>query len=433
MRRPHVLLVGMQFPPARGSGVYRVRAWANQLVARGFDVTVLAADRDYWNDLTSGLDEALAATIDPRVRIVEMALPHEHLVQDIGKMSWAHANFPKAFTMAHTAIRDHVFPEPYAVFAPAIIKAALGVHLKHKVDLILSSGNPYVQQAAALAVSRMIRRPLVVDYHDPWTLDLWKEQDAYPPGHAAFRWEKRIIDASVLTITVNQPLVDWYRDRYPEAADRIRLVENGLAPEIVTEPGFTPNDGRPLQFGFLGTIRGDLPLEEFLEAWRIARRNPLMSDATMNWYGHLGFFKWNAAPIASRIESGQADGHVYHGPISQTEVPQALSGMSAMAMLLTSSRYVTAGKGFDYMASGRPVAGVFDPRNDTTTLFQNYPLYAGTATMHPHDIADALLATAAKARSQTREQYEACRAEAMRHTWEAAMSPLVDEFERIVR
>jgi hypothetical protein len=29
---------GMRFPPARGSGVYRIRSWANHVVRNGFDV-----------------------------------------------------------------------------------------------------------------------------------------------------------------------------------------------------------------------------------------------------------------------------------------------------------------------------------------------------------------------------------------------------------
>ncbi|HEX3004627.1 MAG TPA: glycosyltransferase [Angustibacter sp.] len=433
-RKPHVLLLGMQFPPARGSGVYRIRAWANHLVRKGLDVTVLAADRSYWHALAGEVDEDLVRTVDPRVRVIEVKVPREHLIQDVRSMSWLHASFPKAYLTAHEKFREAVFPEPYAPMIPSYVRHGLSVHLRHRVDVVLATGNPYAQYAAAHLVSRAIRRPYVVDYHDPWTLNLWTEEDHFPPGHPAFRWERRIIDGASLVVTVNSPLVQWYRDRYPEAADRVRLVENGLAEEVVGDPGFTPVPaGRPLRAAFLGTIRGDLPLQEYLDGWALARQHPSLADATMDFYGYLGFFKQHAQSIRSRIEGDSVPGVTYRGPVSQTQIGGVLGAHDIMAMLLTSSRFVTAGKGFDYMASGRPVVGVHDPRNDTTSLFRDYPLFYGVKEVTPEGVRDALLQAADAARSETREQYDAARAEAMRHTWDAAIAPVADEIEGIAR
>ena len=432
--RPHVLLLGMQFPPARGSGVYRIRAWANHLARRGCDVTVLAADRSYWKTVAGEVDNALVSTIDPAVRVVEVKVPREHLIQDVRSMSWLHANFPKAFLMAHKKLRDSFFPEPYAPMIPGYVAQALAVHAHKRVDVVLASGNPYAQYAAALLVHRAIRRPFVVDYHDPWTLNLWTEEDQFPPGHAAFRWERRIIDRASLVVTVNQPLVNWYRDRYPEAAAKIRLAENGFAEDVVGDPGFEPmSDDRPLRVAFLGTIRADLPLQEYLEGWTLARLQPELDGATMDFYGYLGFFKQQATQIRDQLEKGSIPGIAYRGAVSQTEIATVLGGHDIMAMLLTSSRFVTAGKGFDYMASGRPVVGIHNPRNDTTTLFKTYPLFFGAKSVTPEGVRDALVAAARAARTETREQYDACRTEALRHTWDAALAPVADEILELAR
>lgn len=431
--RKHILLLGMQFPPARGSGVYRIRAWANHLASRGYDVTVLAASRAYWKDLAGDLDEELAATVHPDVTVIEVDFPNEHLIQDVSRMSFVHANFPRAFLLAHQAFRDRVFPEPYAPMLPVFVKEGLKLHRGKRVDLILCSGNPYAQYAAAMLLSRLIRRPYVVDYHDPWTLDLWLEQDAYPAGHLAHRWEKRIVDGAARVITINHPLVNWYRERYPEAADRVRLVENGLDPDTVTEPSFAPVGDRPLRVGFLGTIRNDLPLSEFLDGWELARQSPELADASMNFYGYLGFFKQHAKGIFARLTRDESHQVHWHGPVSQTKVSSVLGQLDVMAMLLTSSRFVTAGKGFDYMASGRPVVGVHDPRNDTTSLFADYPLFFPAAAVTPQAIADALVAGAQAARRQTVADFRSCRAEALKHTWDAAMGPAVDEFDGLMR
>src|SRR5262245_20511476 len=152
----------------------------------------------------------------------------------------------------------------------------------------------------------------------------------------------------------------------------------------------------------------------------------------MNFYGYLGFFKQHAKTILARITRDEDHQVFWHGPVSQTQVSEVLGSLDVMAMLLTSSRYVTAGKGFDYMASGRPVAGIHDPRNDTTTLFKDYPLFFGTPAVEPEAIAKTLLLAARAARSETVEEFQAARAEALRHTWDAAMAPVSAEFQEII-
>ena len=210
-------------------------------------------------------------------------------------------------------------------------------------------------------------------------------------------------------------------------------IENGLAEDTVSEPAYAPVGERPLRVGFLGTIRNDLPLTEFLDGWELARQSPELANASMNFYGYLGFFRQHARSILARITRSEDQQVFWHGPVSQTKVSEVLGGLDVMAMLLTSSRFVTAGKGFDYMASGRPVVGVHDPRNDTTTLFRDYPLFFGATAVTPEAIAEALVAGARAARVETAEEFKASRAEALKHTWDAAMSPVADEFEGIMR
>lgn len=430
--RKHVLLLGMQFPPARGSGVYRIRAWAHHLVNQGYDVTVLCTNREYWERMAGSLDDELARRTDPRIKIIEIDLPHEHLIQDVRQMSWLHANFPRAFLLTHQLIQTKVFPEAYAPMIPSFLKAALDVHRRHKVDLVLASGNPYALFAVAWALNRMIRLPYVIDYHDPWTLDVLTEEDKFPADHPAHAWERRIVKNAARVVTVNEPLCQWYRDRYPESADKIRRVDLGLALDVLTEPTFEPIDDRPLRFGFLGTVRHDLPLEEFLAGWDIARKDPVMDGATMNFYGYLGFFSRHEGVIGQRLADGEASGVFYHGPVSQTRIMETFSSLDALVLLLPSSKYMTAGKGFDYMATGRPIAGVFHPRNQTTELMSGYPLYTGAAAVEPEAIADALVATAHRARSQTWGEFEASRKVGLSHTWEATMAPVSAEFEGIM-
>ena len=62
MRPLRVLVLSYNFPPGRGSGVYRGRAWTNHLVRRGHDVTVMTVDPDYYRVVNGLVDEPLATT-----------------------------------------------------------------------------------------------------------------------------------------------------------------------------------------------------------------------------------------------------------------------------------------------------------------------------------------------------------------------------------
>lgn len=430
---PHVLLLGMQFPPARGSGVYRIRGWANHFARRGFAVTVLAADRDFWYQRAGVLDEELERTVDPRVRIVHVKVAREHLVNRVGEMSWAHANFPRVWTKTHQKFREAIFPEVYSPMLPQFVARGAAIHARHRVDVIFATGNPYTQYGAAYQLGRLLRRPYVVDYHDPWTLNPLTESDVFKPGDPESVWERRIIENAALTVTVNEPLAQWYRDRYPAATDRVRVVENGLAEDVIGEVPWQPSDPtRPARVGFVGTVRSDLPIEEYLDGWALARKEPELADATMDFYGYLGFFTQNEAQIRARIDAG-VEGVAYRGPVSQTRLAETYARFDTLAMLLPSSIYMTAGKGYDYMAAGRPVLGIHDPRNHTTQVFQDYPLFFGVPQVTPEAVRDALVASVRAARAQTRAEYEACRAEALRHTWDLNMTPVADEVKELIR
>jgi hypothetical protein len=157
-----------------------------------------------------------------------------------------------------------------------------------------------------------------------------------------------------------------------------------------------------------------------------------MADATMDFYGYLGFFTQNEAQIRARLEAG-VEGVAYRGPVPQPQLAAVYAGLDVLAMLLPSSVYMTAGKGYDYMAAGRPVLGIHDPRNHTTQVFKDYPLFFGVPQVRPEDVRDVLVAAVRAARQQTREQYEACRAEALRHTWDLNMAPVGTEVKEIIR
>jgi hypothetical protein len=59
-------------------------------------------------------------------------------------------------------------------------------------------------------------------------------------------------------------------------------------------------------------------------------------------------------------------------------------------------------------------------------------LFFGATAVEPEAIAKAIVAAGRAARAETVEQFNVCRAEALRHTWDIAMAPVAREFAEII-
>ena len=68
-RPPRLLYIAFYFPPTRASGVHRSLATANLFAARGWDVTVLTINEEYFRDFVQSWDPSLSARVDPSVKV----------------------------------------------------------------------------------------------------------------------------------------------------------------------------------------------------------------------------------------------------------------------------------------------------------------------------------------------------------------------------
>ncbi len=234
--RPRVLYLAFFFPPSRGSGVYRARATANHLAAQGWDVTVLAAPTYFLRELIGSHDEALAATVDPRVHVVRPGMRYYAWERDVRRFSRFRATLPAVARRLYRWNLGHVFPEKYWTWALNSVIRALRLHARDRFDLVVATGNPYASFAAAWLVGRLLGVPYVLDYRDSWTLDQFADRPAFPDGHPAWRWERRVLSRAAAVTFVNEGQRDWHAARYPELAARMHVVPNGFDEELLAEP-----------------------------------------------------------------------------------------------------------------------------------------------------------------------------------------------------
>jgi len=393
-------------------------------------VTVFSAPREFFTHYLASADPALEDTVHPDVRVERPPMNFYRWKRDLREFGPLRGNLPVLANAAYNAAQDKVFPEHYLTWVPGVLRRALRLHARRRFDLVVATGNPFASFAAAWALGRTLKIPYVVDYRDAWTFNQFTEELRFPPGSKAWTWEERVLRDAAEAVFVNEGMLRWHAERYPFAADRMTVVPNGWEPEILGDLGYTaPEPGRPLRFGYLGTVTAYLPLEELFAGWRLAREHPLLADAELHLHGHLGFFPHEAAQIRARIPEGPKEGVHYRGGFSKSEVTERYAETDALVFCVPGARYVTSGKVFEYMATGKPIVSVHRPDIAASEVLDGYPLWCTGARLDAETVAASFVEAAKLARGLTREQVTLARAHATRYTREATLDP----FERRLR
>lgn len=193
--------------------------------------------------------------------------------------------------------------------------------------------------------------------------------------------------------------------------------------ETPEEPG--------VRFGYVGTLTGNQPHDKVWAGWRVAKEQPEMASATMNLYGHIGFFGVSRQ-VARVLPTGDpTQDCTWHGPVAKAEIGAAYAAIDVLVMIVADSRYVTSGKVFEYMATGKPVVGLYEDDCAVADVLDDYPLVVKAASLEEHDVARAFVEAERLAHTVTDEQRAAARTYAERFERVRQMTPLVERLGEI--
>jgi glycosyltransferase involved in cell wall biosynthesis len=361
--RPHLIYLAIGFPPAAKSCAYRMRETANQFCALGWDVTVVTILEQSW-ERESGLDHTLSDAVDPRVRIVELPLVREDLETDIRKFSEKRALQPTSWAKQERERQLQFFPElVFGGWRDGLEQGVLDVHRARPADLLLVSSAPYVNLAAALRLWQEHRVPYAVDYRDGWSVDVIGGGEAFTRDSAAGVWEDKVLREATSLWVVNDPIAEFYRERFPHLADRVEVARNGFDPDSLPAPAAGRHRDDGLVFGYLGTMNfRPAFLGAVLDAWREARRrDPLVARSRFEIRGHIGAGASREANAHTElIRQAEPDGVTFAGPVAKADVAATYGRWDALVLMLVGGRFVTSGKVYEYLATGLPVVSAHE-------------------------------------------------------------------------
>jgi glycosyltransferase involved in cell wall biosynthesis len=223
------------------------------------------------------------------------------------------------------------------------------------------------------------------------------------------------------------------------------VVPNGWDPDLLEVSPDLPETAvdpqRPLSFGYLGTVTSKQPVEEMAAAFERARTHPDLAGAELNIYGHLGFFRHSHATFLPRlgldphgkVDPGLDTGIRLRGPVSKTDVSSVYAGSDVLVFLAGGGRYVTSGKIFEYMATGRPIVSVHAPDMAAREVLRDYPLWFTADSLDIDQLAQSFIAAGKAARDAGPELRAAARRYGDQYQRDTLMKPLEERMLSLVR
>lgn len=365
-----VLMIAYHFPPLAGSsGIQRTLRFVQHLPKFGWQPLVLTTNTRAYERTSQDLDGELPSdTIVRRAFALDSArhlsLWGRHLASMARPdrwMSWKFDGVRQGMKM----IRE-LRPDALWSTFPIATAHAIGAELHRRSQI-----------------------PWVADFRDPMA------QDGYPPDPATWQQYKAIeeqaIEHAQLCMFTTPGAARAYRERYPGAAARIELLENGYDEESFVTAQADPGLGEALTPGAITLLHSGIVYPEERDPTQLFAALGRLRQAGQLPDGRLKLrFR---APVHEALLTALAK---THGIEALVEVLPAVGYQQALREMLRADALLVMqdsncnaqipAKLYEYLRAGRPVLCLSDAAGDTEALCRD----AGLDTCARLDDAQAI-------------------------------------------
>ncbi len=360
-----VLMVAFHFPPLAGSsGVQRTLRFAQYLPLHGWQPLVLTASPRAYERTSNDLERE---TLDGM-------LVHRAFALNTARHLALRGKYPGLLAR----------PDRWITWALAAVPAGLRLIRRYRPAAIWSTYPIATAHVIGAWLARLSGVPWVADFRDPMA------QDDYPPDPPTWRAYRRIEAAALAraaaSVFVTRGAADMYRARYPEAAARVKVIENGFdeasfsgidaAREPLVAGRFTllhsgivyPSERDPTQlFAALAALKRRSAAGALLVRFRAPEHEDLLRDLARR-YG-----------VADLVEIAP--------PLPYRQALQEMRRADGLLVLQAANcNAQIPAKAYEYLRAQRPILALTDPRGDTAELLHR----CGVTDIAPLDDAQAI-------------------------------------------
>ena len=364
-------MIAYHFPPLAGSsGIQRTLRFVQHLPALGWTPVVLTADpRAYERTSPDLVRDVPIGTVVRRAFALDTA---RHLNIRGRYMGW----------MAR--------PDRWISWRFDAVRQGLQMVKEFQPDVIWSTYPIATAHVIARQLHQKTGLPWIADFRDPMA------QDGYPTDPVTWRSYQRIeqeaVEQASRSVFTTPGAAQMYRERYPQAASRITVLENGYdeesfanapdvaaraltadQPVVLLHSGIVyPSERDPTQlFQALQRLKasGGLSARQLTLRFRASAHDDLLTQLASQ-YGVQDFIE--LCPAVPYREA----------------LAEMLSVDALLVMQASNCNAQIPAKIYEYLRAGRPILGLTDPLGDTAGVLRG----AGVETVARIDSVDEIAA-----------------------------------------
>lgn len=370
-----VLMVAYHFPPLAGSsGIQRTLRFVQHLPKFSWAPLVLSADPRAYERTSQDLMGEVPETV-------------------MVKRSFA-LDTARHLSISGRYVAAMARPDRWVSWKLAAVRDGLRMIRKMKPSVIWST---YPIATAHLIGAELHRRtglPWIADFRDPMA------QDGYPADPATWGAYKKIEEMAARDATfcifTTPGAAALYKERYPEAAERIVVLENGYDEETFASQEQDQCNAQPLNPGMVTLLHSGIvypderdPTQLFVAIQKLKDRGNLGSSQLR--------IRFRAAVHDDLLKAlgVQYDVAEYIELCPPIPYRDALAEMLRADVLLVmqaaNCNAQIPAKIYEYLRAGRPIAALTDAAGDTAGLLRNAGIDWISQLDDSDDIASRLL------------------------------------------
>ncbi|MBV8881467.1 MAG: glycosyltransferase, partial [Planctomycetaceae bacterium] len=266
-----VLMVAFHFPPSGAVAAQRAHKFARYLPDFGWTPLVIARKPDPMHPR----DDSFAGKPAPE--------------EELDPFEWSRllGVLPKSWI---DPLRRYWFlPDPESGWRRLLQRRLPDLVERLRPDVLWANSVPTGSLVAAAAVARALSIPLVIDFHNEWTRNMYYRPSTPRHDAAHHRMEREVIETAAVVVTLNPLHTEDLRRRFPNA--RVETIENGCDP--ADYPVAPPDPARrPLVLTYAGTVYGHQSPQPFLRALAETGRTDVQVRVVGDSFGQFQGGSW---------------------------------------------------------------------------------------------------------------------------------------------
>lgn len=251
-----VLIIAYHFPPLGGGGVFRTLKFTKYLPEFGYQPHVLTVK----NPMYRTKDMTLLREIPQEAKVYRT-------------FSFEHRIF-RAPRLLGINLKWFHIPDDNIGWLPSAVIQGGKIIEKENIDIVYATAPIFTSLLIGFLLKKKTGKPLVVDYRDPWTQNVFLKYPSRLHRKIEDKLETFVLETADRVIVTAEPMKHRLVEKYPFIKGKIDTITNGFDPEDFKNITVKKNREK-FVFAYTGSLYGQRTGEKFFIALKeLLEENP---------------------------------------------------------------------------------------------------------------------------------------------------------------